>query len=376
MGRSVADLRASGEDAGRAVEDVLEDHSLTLAVTKTVAISLLLPADSPRSGGESAEHVRMLAESDAELPPIVVHRPTMRVIDGMHRLRAAALRGDTGIEARLYDGTPEDAFVFAVRLNTSHGLPLSAQERSRAAARIMTTHPQWSDRRIALVAGLSAKTVGAIRRRRAGELPQPLTRIGHDGRARPVNGAAGRRRAAEVLAEKPGASLREVAELAGVSPGTVRDVRDRLRRGDDPVPTGRRTGGGGRTAGAPPGWGGDAPGSTVRRDVPRRTLQRDYESILRTLRKDPSLRFTEAGRNVLRLLDTRALFVEEQEGLISGLPGHCMPMLSDAARECANAWIEFAKRLDRLERAQYPQARTRAALREPGAAFEERPVAG
>ncbi|MEU5431446.1 ParB N-terminal domain-containing protein [Streptomyces olivoreticuli] len=317
----------------------------------------------------------MLAESDAELPPIVVHRPTMRVIDGMHRLRAAALRGDTEIEARLYDGTAEDAFVFAVRLNTRHGLPLSAQERSRAAARIMTTHPQWSDRRIALVAGLSSKTVGAIRRRGAGELPQPLTRVGHDGRVRPVNGAAGRRRAAEVLAEKPGASLREVAGLAGVSPGTVRDVRDRLRRGDDPVPAGRRESGARRATGSPPGWGG-VPRNAVRQDVPRRSLQRDYESILRTLRKDPSLRFTEAGRNVLRLLDTRALFVEEQEGLISGLPGHCMPMLSDAARECANAWIEFAKRLDRLERTQYPQARARAALREPGRGFEERPAAG
>ena len=58
-----------------------------------VPVELLRHADSPRLDGESPDHIRTLAESGSDLPPILVHRETMRVIDGMHRLRAAILNG-------------------------------------------------------------------------------------------------------------------------------------------------------------------------------------------------------------------------------------------------------------------------------------------
>src|SRR4051812_30365190 len=80
-------------------------------------ISTLLPADSPRLAGEDMQHARLLADSDAELPPILVHRKTMRVIDGMHRIRAAVLRGEDKIKAKLFDGCEEAAFVLAVEAN-------------------------------------------------------------------------------------------------------------------------------------------------------------------------------------------------------------------------------------------------------------------
>ena len=67
-------------------------------------IEELLPADSPRLEGEDLEHIRSLAELTDELPPILVHRQTMRVIDGMHRMKAAMLRGERTIEATFYDG--------------------------------------------------------------------------------------------------------------------------------------------------------------------------------------------------------------------------------------------------------------------------------
>jgi len=62
-----------------------------------VPIARILAADSPRRAGENPEHAQSLAEVNAELPPIVVHRATLRVIDGMHRLRAARLRGQEEI---------------------------------------------------------------------------------------------------------------------------------------------------------------------------------------------------------------------------------------------------------------------------------------
>jgi hypothetical protein len=39
-------------------------------------------------------HALLLAESEAALPPIIVHRLTVRVVDGMHRLRAAQEWGE------------------------------------------------------------------------------------------------------------------------------------------------------------------------------------------------------------------------------------------------------------------------------------------
>jgi ParB-like chromosome segregation protein Spo0J len=49
----------------------------------------------------------------------------MRVIDGIHRVEAAKLRGAKEIEARLFDGDESASYVLAVQANVTHGLPLS-----------------------------------------------------------------------------------------------------------------------------------------------------------------------------------------------------------------------------------------------------------
>jgi len=56
----------------------------------TVPVSALRASQSPRQAGENLEHIRALADTTDELPPIIVRRADMRVVDGMHRLRAAA----------------------------------------------------------------------------------------------------------------------------------------------------------------------------------------------------------------------------------------------------------------------------------------------
>ena len=208
----------------------------------SLPIEDVLPADSPRLQGEDIEHIRSLVEITDELPPILVHRTTMRVIDGMHRLKAAILRGDRTIDAVFFDGDDAEAFVTAVKANVQHGLPLSLSDRKAAAARIVRSSPHWSDRAIAEVSGLSAKTVGAIRCDSVAALPEVHHRIGRDGRARPLSTVDGRRLASELITLNPESSSREIARQAGISPSTVRDVRDRLRRGQDPVPTRRRAG--------------------------------------------------------------------------------------------------------------------------------------
>ncbi|MGW5697184.1 cell cycle transcriptional regulator TrcR, partial [Streptomyces asiaticus] len=181
-------------------------------------------ADSPRTTGVDAEHVRKLARLGTPLPPIVVHWPTLRVVDGVHRVHATRLRGETQIDVRYFEGSVEDAFIEAVRLNTSRGLPLTRADRAAAVLRILGTHPEWSDRLIASAAGVTAGTVGAVRNRSTAQREQLNTRKGKDGRLRPVDPAEGRRRAAVLLTERPDASLRRIAADAGIALATARDV--------------------------------------------------------------------------------------------------------------------------------------------------------
>jgi ParB-like chromosome segregation protein Spo0J len=313
----------------------------------SLAIEKLLLCDSPRSNTADPDHVKMLAQLEDSLPPITVHRATMHVVDGVHRLEAAKMCGATEIDVVFFEGTLEEAFAYAVEKNVRHGLPLTVQERTDAAARIMTSHPDWSDRRVAATTGLSRKTVADIRRTGLRGQSGQTARTGRDGRVRPVNSAAGREHAARVLRENPNASLREVARAVGISPSTVRDVRNRTANGDDPVPARRQPQDRWHPAPdtAPPG----TVRSAARQQQRMAARSRHYEILLHGLRNDPSVRLTESGRLVLRLLETRLILVGERNRLLQGIPQHCVPNLSAAVRQCAEAWNEFAAQLETHE---------------------------
>ncbi len=303
-----------------------------------VAVHSLRPADSPRLAGVDPEHARALAEMDAELPPILVHHPTMRVIDGMHRLGAAQLKGDHVIGVRFFEGSEEEAFLLAVKTNIAHGLPLTLADRRAAAERIVRSRPEASDRWIAEIAGLAAKTVAAIRRHVWQSAPQLTGRIGRDGRFRPLSSAEGRRRAGELVIAQPEASLRKIAMYAGISVGTARDVRERIRRGEDPTPPKRRRATGPRVE--PPVRPTVAPARSTVEPV-------DHLSILGRLRSDPSLRYTESGRALLRWLGPRVIGQSDWEDALRDVPPHCAIVIARIARGCARAWAELAEELER-----------------------------
>lgn len=313
---------------------------VALSPVTTVQICQLVPSDSPRLTGISREYVRTLAESGVTGPPILVHRQTMRVIDGMHRLRAAVLRDERTIEVRYFSGQEADAFIVAVKFNVAHGLPLSLADRRVAAARIVRSHPHWSDRAIASVTQLAHSTVSEIRRRATGQTGQSH-RLGRDGRSRPVNIASARRLAGDLLTSNPAASLRAVAKVAGISPGTVRDVRERLSRGDDPVPLRQR----------------EAQEQREQKIVDQACIEhraqhsrapvRNIASVLRVLKSDPSLRLSETGRQLLHLLDAYRVITERADLLNQAVPLHCSRMVVDVALGCASAWQKFAEEVER-----------------------------
>jgi ParB-like chromosome segregation protein Spo0J len=289
--------------------------SLNRWLTVSVPIANLSAADSPRLTGELEEHVQALAACTTELPPIVVHRRTMRVIDGMHRLQAARLRGETEIAVHFFDGDDNDVFPLAVQLNIAHGLPLSIADRTHAAARILDSHPHWSDRAIAELAKLAPSTVSAIRRCSTVQGAQSNTRVGRDGRVRPVDGEPGRQLVSELLKTNPDAPLREVAKAAGVAPSTAWRVRSAMRAGKPAA-------------------------------APSQPTPRDRTATLRHLKQDPSLRFTESGRTLLRWLSTPAVELVNWPKVIADLPRHCGELIADLARQNAAAWQAMADRLD------------------------------
>ncbi|MYT14307.1 ParB-like nuclease domain-containing protein [Streptomyces sp. SceaMP-e96] len=337
----------------------------------TVPISAL-DVSCPLRSGQDPEHIRALALVDSSLlPPILVHHPTMRVLDGAHRVQAELLRGGTHIRVDFFEGTEEECFVLAVRANVGHGLPLPLGDRKAAAARILSIYPQWSDRSIGEVSGLSPKTVGAIRRCSAEEDPRlnGAARLGRDGRTHPSSVAEGRLHASKLIGERPHASLREIASSAGISLGTAQDVRKRLENGQDPVPAPRggahrafaaapctpavswriEGGAGGRGDSGGVGRGGD--GTEVHHAGPpsRRTgpdaRRPPLPERLRALKQDPALRSTDMGRALLRLLSSHEIPVAHWQALVSGVPPHCARAVADIAGECARIWQEFAREM-------------------------------
>lgn len=352
-------------DPATRISDVLA------APCETVAIALLKPADSPRAQRQDDGHVRELADSPHDFEPILVHRPTMRVVDGMHRLAATLLRGRREIRVRWFDGSEADAYVLSVQLNVRHGLPLTRAERRLAAVRILASHPHWSDRAIAERTGLSDKTVGRLRRCSSAEIPQLDRRVGRDGSVRPVSSAEGRRLVAALLAAEPGASLRELARKSGMSLGTVRDVRERLSRGQDPVPERQReaarASAGSATAGraatttttttatatgAATAPGGTAPGATGA-DVPRIPRQPSPNDprrapgspALRKLAKDPALKASEPGRLLLRALFSTEFTPAQWERIVAALPEYWAPLVRSLAARRAAEWTALADAL-------------------------------
>jgi hypothetical protein len=353
-----------------------------------VPLDLLSPGDSPRLEGHNAEHVARLAESDTPLPPILVERRRMRVIDGMHRLMAAIVSGRETIEVEFFDGSEAEAFLRGVQANISHGLPLTLPDRRAAASRIIHSHPHMSNRAIAEATGLGRTTVATLRQRIefAGPVTDSGLRLGIDGRLRPVNSAEGRYRAAQYLEENPQASLREVARNAGVALGTASDVRRRMLEGLPALPAGVGMLGPDR---APEGPEVESPGGQCAQDAPdevgdvveavcaarpalpgadpvgrvteltRPWLRRrrgdgadvDPEALLTKLLRDPSLRYSDAGRQLLTTLRSNAVISQDRHELVASLPPHCEVLVRQLAEHYARMWQELARELAVPDRA-------------------------
>lgn len=298
---------------------------------------------------------RLAAVYDS-LPPVLVHRPTMRVVDGMHRIGAATLKGLEMVEVRFFEGAEDQVFLQSVSANISNGLPLSVADRKTAAQRILASHPSLSDRAVATHVGLDAKTVAGVRVCSAAGSPPLNIRTGADGRAHPLDRTAERIHAAALLTQDPALSLRTVVERTGLSLGTAHDVRRRLLRGEDPVPQSRQgtvpaaRQGPAQEPAQTPDSPAPAPDPAAQAAVraPRTPFSPRSRAPMDTLRKlanDPSLRHTDSGREFVRWLHTRFIVDEAWRKRADAVPPHCVDSMAELAQHCSDAWRRFAEDL-------------------------------
>jgi ParB-like chromosome segregation protein Spo0J len=258
-----------------------------------------------------------------QLPPIIVHRKTRTVIDGVHRLTAAKLLDRTHIDVVFFDGSDVDAFVESVHQNVRHGKPLTIEERRTAALNLVALRPEWSDRLVSETCGISARVVTELRQK-AGVAPSPARRVGRDGRRRPVDPAKLRREIAKALRADDSATIRSVAESLGTSPATVSDVRKRLARGEDPVPPGLQP-----KPPTPDREGGTRPATWI---------------------ADTACVSTDEGREFASWIEAKRIDDEQWSRHKEAIPVSRIYHVADDARRIADSWRNFAEELEAMMR--------------------------
>jgi len=291
-----------------------------------VSTTSLRAGRSPRVGGIDRRHVAVLAEVPESWPPIVVSRRDGSVIDGLHRVAAARQLGLERLSAVFFDGSPDDAYVEFVRCNVGHGLPLTLDERRAATRRILLTHPDLSDRAVASVCGLSPKTVARLRRETddGSADTRVKRRVGRDGRQRPVDASAARARIAKELERQPGASLRTIASAVGVSPETVRTVREKLRAGPEPS---------------------TAPAAGDPEDVVLAVLARKRHRVA-PLDRDRAFTDRDDGRQFVDWFEATCVNDADLWQHGRAVPRSRVYEIADEARRRAAVWTRFAEQLE------------------------------
>ena len=130
---------------------------------------------------------------------------------------------------------------------------------------------------------------------------------------------------------------------------TVRDVRQRLDRGQDPVPErlrdpehrDRRPGASPCAGTVPARAAGAAAVPPIRAGCPG-AQPRDTTTVVQTLVRDPSLRATESGRRLLRMLIATELESSVLAEIAEAVPAHCAPLVRAVALRRAEDWRQLA----------------------------------
>lgn len=344
--QAAAEIVDKSGDYERDPVDLIDQLTHHLPVEE-IPLSLLEQGLFLRDTGTDTTHVKLLADAagSRELPPILVQKGNHRIIDGMHRVEAARLRGEKSIRARIITCTDQDAFILALKTNTIHGLPLSRNDRIFGAKHILVWHPDWSDRAVAAATGLGTKTIAGLRHHSADGIQQFTKRVGRDGKRHPLAAADGRRRAVEYMTARPDAPLREVAREVDVSLATAQDVRTRMRRGMDPIAVGRQRSSPQQATSPPAEDGPSLRHVNNTHGIRPNSRNPSWALISPKLMSDPSLRYTEGGRKFFRWMSMYAMHANEWNEFMDAIPEHWLKDVCVVVHETLDELHHFAEQL-------------------------------
>jgi hypothetical protein len=111
-----------------------------------------------------------------------------------------------------------------------------------------------------------------------------------------------------------------------------------MRRGEDPVPKRERDGLNRR-----PGVAATRPPARVADRPPE---VRDPQTLLHILERDPVLRYSEAGRHLVRWLSGQIRALHAWPEVAHGAPLHTAQLLAELAVSCAQEWRQLGAALD------------------------------
>lgn len=127
-----------------------------------------------------AEYAELMSGGYGAFPPVEVFRVDSQlvVVDGFHRVHAALKADLKAIPANIRDGSADDALLFSVKANATHGLRRTNEDKRRAVEMLLD-HPTFGKlgkEKLAALAGVSKPTVIDVVRRRQGLLTAPERR--------------------------------------------------------------------------------------------------------------------------------------------------------------------------------------------------------
>ncbi|MFD8816632.1 hypothetical protein ACFV23_35415, partial [Streptomyces sp. NPDC059627] len=86
------------------------------------------------------------------------------------------------------------------------------------------------------------------------------------------------------------------------------------------------------------------------RSAAGRSSRPDPAATVEKLMRDPSLRNSEQGKSMLRLLHINAVGAKQLPDAAETVPAHCVTIIVQLAQQYANMWQECARELDRRAR--------------------------
>ena len=120
----------------------------------------------------------------------------------------------------------------------------------------------------------------------------------------------------------------------------MRDVRERVSRGAPPVPE------------PAPRKGdvvvGDRSRSTPSPSAPAVRTPADTTPLLQKLSRDPALRMSADGRELLRWLHRHSINTSDSTLIVRAMPGHCVSHLVELASRCSANWAQIAADLGQV----------------------------